>query len=326
MSAFTSITQHVIRIIAKMKMAFGFLMGVDITSTMLALVFFSFLGLGVFLMLRSIFRKLQKEPDQKTKTIVFLTLFLTPLILLLLLAAAYLPFQQYSENARAKAYSEADSLRELLNSPISSVILPTGIRLDTITYTDSITNTEVYSLIPVSGIPLLDAAVKSAIEDERKNFLAYVQGEFKRDTTLYGYGGEFTSDVLSAYKNDKIISYLFSINYYHAGAAHPIANYYSYNFYIPNNKRVTFRDYFSAPTKSDTTLLTKLITKSIDREGISLAHLYEMDFAVTGDSILFAFDDYELASYSEGVIEASVSRKELNNNIREAYRGAASNH
>jgi hypothetical protein len=304
-----------------MNFSLGFLMGIDIPGTLLGLVVFSFVGLGIFLLLQVVFQKVLAVATPRTKTIVFLTLFLTPLVVLLIVVAVYVPLQKYSDYSNAKAYADGvDSLNRLENSPYFDLDLPAGITLDTLIYTDSAANTEVYSFIPMAGIAALDTAVKSAIEKKRTDFIRYAHGVINGDSIFYGFGSEFTTEILSVHRDEKLISYLFKIIYYHPAMSQPVSNYYSYNFNSRNNKQIMFGDYFIADTKADTAFLVGQLTNSIKRQRLSIDKLHEIDFAIKNVSIVFGFDEYEIAPYAVGAIEAKVAKQTLIRNIRAAFR------
>jgi hypothetical protein len=228
--------------------------------------------------------------------------------------------ENYSQYSAANMQEKLDSLERSNENQQSFLQLPPGVTLDTLIYTDSITNISIYSFVPVSGISSLDASVKSLIDKERVHFLEYAHKTFERDTTLRAFGGEFTLEIQSVHRDEQIISYLFMISVYHAGMANPFMEYHTYNFDLRKNKRITFQGYFSFDTKADTTFIIDQINTALDLDGASLSRLNDIDFCVTEKAIWLCFDDHEISNYVEGVFRATIPRQDLNRYIRPAYK------
>jgi hypothetical protein len=66
--------------------------------------------------------------------------------------------------------------------------------------------------------------------------------------------------------------------------------------------------------------MTELITKAIGREGVFVSNLNGIDFNIEQDTISFNFDDYEIASYAEGIMQGRIHRQKLNDRIKTTYR------
>ncbi len=160
--------------------------------------------------------------------------------------------------------------------------LPEGIKLDSIKFSDEKRKLEIFILIPVSGISKLDKAVRIDLENRKDNFIESVDKRIEEDNgQMSEIGSDFIVNLVSAYKDKDIISYCFVISFYHGGAAHPMTIYYSFN---------------------------------------SVTNLNEMDFNIEKDTISFNFDDYEIASYAEGIIQARINKSLLKKNIKSNYR------
>jgi hypothetical protein len=199
--------------------------------------------------------------------------------------------------------------------------LPEGIKLDSIIFSDEKRKLEIFILIPVSGISKLDKALRIELENRKNNFIESVDKRIEEDKgQMSEIGSDFDVNLVSAYKDKDIISYCFVISFYHGGAAHPMTIYYSFNYDLKREKKITFSDYFNVESTKDTIFLTDLMTKAINTENISVTNLNDMDFNIEKDTISFNFDDYEIASYAEGIIQARINKSLLKKNIKSNYR------
>jgi len=197
--------------------------------------------------------------------------------------------------------------------------VPEGFSLDTINYFDSTKVAEIDILLPVSGIKTLDDRMRREAESRKKEFLKDIVGE--GDSGMeFGSGSSFFMEINSIYATDSIISYCFHVSVYSANAAHPFNSYYSYNYNRITGKEITFNDYFDIRSREDTIFLINLLTKIIAIEGVSVDEVKDMDFNLRQDTVSFNFDDYEIASYAIGVIEAPIAKKELTPVIKKEYQ------
>lgn len=127
-------------------------------------------------------------------------------------------------------------------------------------------------------------------------------------------------EIASIYATDEIISYSFHLSTCYAGSAHPLSGYYCYNYNRITQTEIAFNDFFKIKSSDDSSFFIQEIRSAIKSEGTDFHEIKSMDFNFRGDSISFNFDDYEIASYAYGVIEAPISKKQLNPVIREKYR------
>lgn len=210
----------------------------------------------------------------------------------------------------------------IIPEPVKPMDLPTGFLLDTFEKNDVSRNLSMFIALPVSGIKQIDNFVSADIEKQKNDFIKSLDGRIKRDTSmLRAVPSDFYADPVSVFKDDKITSYLFIISYYHAGAAHPMTMYCAFNFDNKTRKRIFFHDYFQVNKKSDTTYFTGLITKAIDREGVFVSEIKDnIDFSIEKDTISFNFDDYEITSYAEGIIQGRIDKHKLYDRINPIYR------
>lgn len=207
------------------------------------------------------------------------------------------------------------------NEVIEKIKLPEGIKLDSIKISDEKRKLEIFILIPVSGISKLDKVLRNELENRKDDFIESVDKRIKEDNgQMSEIGSDFYVDLVSAFKYKDIISYCFTISSYHGGAAHPMTIYYSFNYDVKREKKITFSDYFNVESRKDTIFLTDLMTRAINTENITVTNLKDMDFNIEKDTISFNFDDYEIASYAEGIIQARINKSILNKNIKSNYR------
>jgi hypothetical protein len=207
------------------------------------------------------------------------------------------------------------------NQAKEKIKLPEGIKLDSIKFADEKRKLEIFILIPVSGFSKLDKALRNELESRKDDFIESVDKRIKEDNgKMSEIGSDFYVDLVSAFKDKDIISYCFTISSYHGGAAHPMTIYYSFNYDLKREKKITFSDYFNVESRKDTIFLTDLMTRDINTENITVTNLKDMDFNIEKDTISFNFDDYEIASYAEGIIQARINKSILKKNIKSNYR------
>ena len=198
-----------------------------------------------------------------------------------------------------------------------SVQIPEGFFLDTLQQFDNERKMGIFLVMPVFDIEDMEEinrVVKAGIEEQKNQFIAEL-GE-----VITGFVNEFYFVPISIYQDEKIISYSFVMSCYHAGAVHPVSFYQSFNFDAKTKKSIDFEDYFILKTKTDSVFFTDIITKSINREGVFLDTLYNLDFNIEKDTISFDFSTYEIACYAAGLIQAKIHKKELYGRIRANYR------
>ena len=154
----------------------------------------------------------------------------------------------------------------------------------------------------------VSAYIMQRLKSYRLSLDTLIQNE---PSMLQAVPSGFYVDPVSVFRDDKIISYCFIINSDHAGAAHPFTEYYSFNYDLKKNKPIAFSDYFNVHSKQDTQSFISNINRAIDRPNIEVDKLDGIDFNIEKDSVAFNFDDYEIASYAEGIIKAKVAKQTL---------------
>lgn len=198
------------------------------------------------------------------------------------------------------------------------VNLPNGFTLDTFSTVDKERNTEIFISIPLSNIASIDSIVRAEIENQKNDFLKSLDRMIHEDKRILSAPkSNFYVELISVYQDDKLISYCFIISYYHAGAAHPMTMYYSSNYNMKSKRKIGFGDYFNLNTKADTLFFTNIISQAINRKGVHVSNLQNIDMNIEKDTISFNFDAYELTSYAAGIIRGRISKNELKDKIKD---------
>jgi hypothetical protein len=95
--------------------------------------------------------------------------------------------------------------------------------------------------------------------------------------------------------------------------------YETFNYDTLKRKLITFNDYFDIRSHADTVVIMNAIKSRLSPNSM-FESLYELDFCLRNDSIVFNFDDYEIASYAEGMSQAAVARNTIAKLIRRPYQ------
>ncbi len=192
--------------------------------------------------------------------------------------------------------------------------------IDTLPVYDSSRNLRTTLHLPVTNNKVIDKKILSKLNQQKKAFTENLDDMLSKDSLVAKtWESGFNAELVSYYKDNTLISALFRIVYFHAGAAHPMTQYQSFNYNVKTMKEISFEDYFLVKDKLDTMQITQLITENINRDGISLSSLKNIDFNVENNTISFNFDTYELVVYAEGTIRTKVKKKLLQKFIRKSY-------
>jgi hypothetical protein len=203
----------------------------------------------------------------------------------------------------------------------SKVEIPKGFLIDTIELSDKHNRLVTKIIFPISNIKVLDDLAKSELIRKRNDFTQELTEYIKKQNgEMSQFNSEFVAEPVSIFINDKIVSYCFFISDYFGGSSHPLDTYYSINYDIKSGKLISLSDYLKIKTKADTLYFTKLITKAINEESVSVKELNNQDFNIEKDSISFNYDNYEIASYALGTIRAKINTKEIKGRIKDDYR------
>jgi hypothetical protein len=295
-------------------------MGVDVPTTLLMLVVFALLGLGIFIFIEWLFQKIIRKPIATTRTLVFLTFVLTPSLILLVFLFVIIPGQNsYTESTR-KYLQQEDSLARRADSLHRAATIPPGIKLDTVIHFDSTTNAEILMQIPKCGIPAIDEQVTAEFVKRQQKFLSFIRSSVERDSSFFEFGSTLSVELVFAHRDPTVISYLLMVSFYHPYAEIAMPRYLSLNFDVAKNKRLTFKDYFNLPTKRDSSFLEEQIMNAIRIDGIKLPKMNEIDFAIASDSVWFNLQDYEMDSFFGTVTHSKVPKRNIVANIHSQYR------
>jgi|SRR5579871_3047120 len=201
---------------------------------------------------------------------------------------------------------------------MDSLKLPTGFYLDTIYKFDKKRNAEIQIILPNSIAKTnYDSEITIYFKKKVHEFIVsqdQINGNSSMSNSMQS---SFVVRPICVYKDLNLLSYCFLISN-DLGMAHPVDEYYSFNFDLKKKKRIFFFDLFKFKSKSDSVFLFSNIRDAIykanpdvDKEFIEFRKLYNIDFNVEQDSISFNFDDYEIGDYGLGIIRAKVSKKKL---------------
>jgi hypothetical protein len=187
-------------------------------------------------------------------------------------------------------------------------------RIDTVKVDDAKRGLTVMVTVPVANVYAFDTLVRSALMKDEEGFVAEVDERYEVDSTDTGF--DYSALLVSAYRSKKIISYNFLCSHYFNTAVHGMSVYRSFTYDLDQKRLVTFDDYFALRTKKDTLAFIDLLTKRVNEPGASVETVEGLHFHFTQDSITFNFDDYEIASYAQGLLQAAFSLKELKRYLR----------
>ncbi len=224
--------------------------------------------------------------------------------------------QQHSKTSKEYTVSPHDTSTQsnIIQSNLDEAIkLPKGFSLDSTIIFDSARHAEIQIVVPTyKGATSFNKQVSDYIKKRQKDYRLSLDTLIQNEPSmLQAVPSNFNVDPVSVFKDDKIVSYCFIISSDHAGAAHPFTEYYSFNYDLKKNRPFAFSDYFKVRSKQKTQSFISIINRAIDRPNIGVDKLDGIDFNIEKDSVAFNFDDYEIASYAEGIIKAKVAKQIL---------------
>src|SRR5260221_3174713 len=199
--------------------------------------------------------------------------------------------------------------------------LPDGVFLDRQSFVDSAKFLTVEIVIPKTNVKELQSAQKlliSLIEKEKIKFVETITPDPRMRNAASGNG--FTVFPQELYKDNKIISFLFENSYYHAGAAHPKSDFYTFNYDIQKQRQLNITDYFKLESDKDKDALVQLINSTFDNENIKVKKFYDFDFNIKNETVTFNFDDYEVASYAFGLQRLPFNKSQIARFINSEYQ------
>ena len=210
----------------------------------------------------------------------------------------------------------------------NDIQIPKGYTLDSLIIKNNEKRAEFKIVLLKSINKSFDNFVKDSLINMNNKFLSEIDKEFlKTIDTMIKEGSNrankpsyFYAKPLQAWIDSTFISYNFTISNYLVESSHPVDLFCSFNYDRKANKEIGFNDYFDLKTHKDSLLLIDLINKAIDIKDVSIIKVENFKFNIVGDTIRFNFSDYEISSYSNGLIQASILKQDVNEIINKNYR------
>ena len=164
-----------------------------------------------------------------------------------------------------------------------------------------------------------DSFANQYTREYRKNLAALYREDASDPTKRPWYEYSYSVTTETRHGADGITSYLIHLNYYEGGA-HGVSQLLVLNFDDKTGRCLTVADLFDDKGQQELPgkLLKALLAKTGEDDLESLrqrGYLYSMDmfvpenFIVDDDEVTFVFNPYEIAPYSEGIIELRVKRE-----------------
>ncbi|MCR9173795.1 MAG: hypothetical protein NXI10_14930 [bacterium] len=171
----------------------------------------------------------------------------------------------------------------------------------------------IYIDLPSTASWRMNTTIKKELTSWKEDFLK----ELRKNDVLSspfrkeGMESDFRAQLISAYEDSNYVSFSFYISSYPAGAVHGMYEFESFNFNKTTGERLSFYDLFSVDTREDSVLMCDLITESIGMGRLDHISVYEYDFNLNEDYIVFNFDAYELGLYGFGTPRAPLNRRAM---------------
>jgi hypothetical protein len=212
-----------------------------------------------------------------------------------------------------------DSIGEI-EKPIK---LPKGFSLINMENKDTARNLSVLLSIPLGESVKMNSILVSGITEQAEDFIKeldkWIKQQISSQIEMESY---FIAKPVSVFKGDKITSILFIISYYKCGEAHPFSMYYAFNFDNKTNKRLYFKDFFVLKNTADKDFYVSVISSVLGVEQVEIKDFKKLDFSVEQDTIVINFDEYEIAAYAAGLIQARIAKSEFEDKIRKEYQNS----
>jgi hypothetical protein len=228
----------------------------------------------------------------------------------------------------ADSISKSDKKQKIeltqTSTKVPKLIIPLNVYLDSISTFYKSNSLTIDIVLPKSkdkGLFSADKLLNSLIIEKKNNFIESVNEMLKEEPILKtAIGSEFIVYPVELYKNENVLSYLLYISVYRAGAPHPKSDFFTFNYDIKSKKQIRFSDYFTFKSKTEKDSLLHLINSTFENEYIKADKFYDFDFNFNEKTISFNFDDYEIASYAEGMQRASIDKNKLYKYIKPIVR------
>jgi hypothetical protein len=210
----------------------------------------------------------------------------------------------------------------------NDIQIPKGLTLDSLIIKNNEKRAEFKIVLLKSINNSFDSFVKDSLIKMNNKFLSGIDKEFlKTIDSIIKEGSNrakepsyFYAKPLQAWIDSAFMSYNFAISNYLVESSHPVDLFCSFNYDRKADKAIGFNDYFDLKTHKDSLLLIDLINRAIDIKDVSIAKVENFKFNIVLDTIRFNFSDYEISSYSNGLIQASILKKDIKRIINKNYR------
>ena len=174
---------------------------------------------------------------------------------------------------------------------------------------------EVYNSMPLDSILPRYASVLS--EEYRKSNEPFLQKLIEAETPSAIWQNQIQVQGAVLYADDKILSYSYE-RYAYMGGAHGNSSRLLYNFDLSNARLITEQNLFIEEYQNSLTQLIKQQIVENNAEMESVADLNEFhffedaikpnnNFYVNGDGIVYVYNPYDIAPYSTGQIEVTLT-------------------
>jgi hypothetical protein len=207
----------------------------------------------------------------------------------------------------------------------SHLQLPKGIYLDTITNYNKESDGRETIIRPRLKEKEFCKVDKILIDEIERRLRSDTTAQ-SNDTLKEVFHWTQTTEPVSIYKTNKIISYGFIVTSSDAHSMRPFRKYISINFDIGKNKIIHLEDYFNIVTKSDTTLLSNMIYSAVgENDDIhnpgwrNYGYNNSFNFTIDESNVYFYFDQFTIGSNPTG-LEGSIKKKYIKNLIKNEYR------
>lgn len=171
----------------------------------------------------------------------------------------------------------------------------------------------IYVDLPSTASWRMNTTIKKQLLTRKEDFLEHLReidvlnNPFRRE----GIESDFRAQLTSAFEDSNYVSFCFMISSYSAGSAHGMHEYETFNFEKASGKRISFNDLFEVKTSEDSVLMCDLITESIGIGKLDHISVYEYDFNLNEDYVVFNFDAYEVGPYGFGAPRAPLNRRAM---------------
>jgi hypothetical protein len=248
-------------------------------------------------------------------------LFLT-LILLNLLFSCHHKKRQNQIIQNKPQIIKADTFMPSIEYQISvekrSIIIPADISLDTFNY--KIKNGKFsiglsFPKLNLSNLKVTESLLRAKMISEKDRFIKEQLDSWEKNIKW----AEFSMAPVLIYKDNKIVSYAFDLNYYDNILVRPYGEYFTIAYDLQNNNLISAGKYFKLKTSSDSLEISEYIFKALGNPPIkNELYFSETDFSIDDSVIYFFNDQYEFGIPFNS--SGGVKKKYLNKFILDEFK------